>query len=132
MRGMTIDAYPVGCGDCRWAQTVSRTGEYEHGARTDREKESGAQPLYPTGDRTNNFYDRPGSSLAGSFSAVTSLGVVDKKTQTFKALGSMTWGYNVDHKGTPHAMTPRLSKPGEQSGSMTVLRQESCTWTITR
>ncbi|HEY6386974.1 MAG TPA: RHS repeat-associated core domain-containing protein, partial [Candidatus Acidoferrum sp.] len=135
--GAVIDANPQGaCDNCRWAQTVSRTGEDAHGARTDREPDptSQTQPLYPggvhKGNDAANFHDEPSSSKPGTFSAVTTLGVADKANKTFKVTGSMTWGYKIDKNGNVSGMAPRVATKAEQARSLAVLKRESPGWTI--
>ena len=129
-RGVTIDAKPQGCGDCRWAQTTTKTGEHGHGPRTDRELPS--QPLYPTTERMNGFHDEPSTPKgeSGTFTAVTTLGVADQETKTFEVLGSMTWGYKIDKGGNVAPMGPRVATRGEQAGSVAVLKRDSPGWTI--
>jgi hypothetical protein len=129
-KGAFIEAYPQGCDNCRWAQTTSRTGAAAHEERTDREAQSGAQPLYPTGVPVNNFSDRPRSNQTGTFTAVTTLGIADRKNKTFKVLGAMTWGYKIDKNGNVSGVAPRVATKAEQVRSIAVLRRESPTWTI--
>jgi hypothetical protein len=133
-KGAVIEAYPQGCGDCRWAQTTSRTGQDAHAARTDREAGSGAQPLYPgqpaPHNLVNGFADAPSSHKAGTFTAVTTLGVADRNSKTFKVLGSMTWGFKIDKNGKVTGASPRAATRAEQARSLAVLRHESPTWTI--
>jgi hypothetical protein len=127
-KGAVIDAYPQGCSDCRWTQTVTRTGNPTEATHTDREAGSGAQPLYPGGAPPNNFYDAPYSHGAGSFKAVTTLGIVNGKS--FKVLGSMTWGYSLSKNGGVTLSGPRVATRAEQAHSIAVLRRDSPSWNI--
>ena len=133
-RGVEMQANPQGCGDCRWAQTTTRTGTDAHAATTDRADTRivGVQPLYPTTERMNGFYDQPSTQKGGSgtFRATTTLGIADQKNKTFKVLGSMTWGYNLDKKGNVTVIAPRAATGGEQTRSINVLRRDSPLWTI--
>jgi RHS repeat-associated protein len=130
--GVTIEANPQGCGDCRWAQTVTRTGDPTEATHTDRQAQSGAQPLYPTTERLNGFYDSPSTHQGGSgtFTATTTLGVADKENKTFKAKGSITWGYSVDKAGNVSASKARVATQAEQTRSIAVLKRDSPSWTI--
>jgi RHS repeat-associated protein len=135
-KGAVIDANPQGtCDNCRWAQTVTRTGDPAQPTHTDREAQSGAQPLYPggvhAGNDAANLSDRPRSSNPGTFTAVSTLGVADKANKTFKVTGSMTWGYKIDKNGNVSGLAPRVATKAEQARSIAVLRRESPTWTIT-
>jgi len=136
-KGAVIDANPQGaCDNCRWAQTVSRTGDDAHGARTDRDPQSGPQPLYPTGIHAGNdaanLSDKPRSNNPGTFTAVSTLGVADKANKTFKVTGSMTWGYKIDKSGNVSGVAPRVATKAEQARSIAVLRRESPGWTISQ
>jgi RHS repeat-associated protein len=86
-RGVEIEANPQGCGDCRWAQTTTRTGTDAHSSKTDRALPN--QPLYPTTERMNGFYDQPSTQKggAGTFRATTTLGIADQKKKTFRFWG---------------------------------------------
>jgi hypothetical protein len=134
-KGAVIDANPQGgCDNCRWAQTVSKTGEDAHETRTDRDPELGTQPLYPTGVHAGNdpanFSDKPRSTGPGTFTAVTTLGVADKANKTFKVIGSITWGYKIDKNGSVSGIAPGVATRAEQTASIAVLRRESPSWTI--
>lgn len=136
-KGAVIDANPQGaCGNCRWAQTVTRTGDPTQPTHTDRESDaaSGTQPLYPggvhKGNDAANFHDEPKSNNAGTFTAVTTLGVADKSNKSFKVTGSMAWGYKIDKNGNVSGVAPRVATKAEQAASIAVLRRESPTWTI--
>jgi RHS repeat-associated protein len=125
--GAIIDAHPQGCNDCRWAQTVTATGEAPH---TDREADprSQAQPLYPGGDRHNELYDTPHSSDPRSFTAVSTLGIVNGKN--FKPVGSITWGYTVSANGKITLSNPRVATNDQKTASIAVLRRDSPSWNI--
>jgi hypothetical protein len=136
-KGVVIDANPQGaCDDCRWAQTVLKTGEGAHGSRTDRESHASSktQPLYPTGvhkgNDAANLSDEPRSSGPGTFTAVSTLGVVDQANKTFRAIGSISWGYRIDKRGNVSGVAPRVATRAEQEHSIVVLRRESPAWTI--
>jgi hypothetical protein len=134
-KGVEIDANPQGpCDNCRWAQTVSKTGAEAHGPRTDRQAQQGPQPLYPTGVHAGsdaaNLSDRPRSSRPGTLTAVSTLGVADQVNKTFKVIGSIAWGYKIDKDGNVSGMAPRLATKAEQARSIAVLKRESPTWTI--
>jgi hypothetical protein len=130
-KGAVMDAYPQGCDECRWAQTVSRTGSGAMDEQTDVLPIEKGQPIYPTGSPTlNNFSDQPNSQEPGSFTAVTSLGIPDRSAKTFNVLGSMTWGYALDAGGNVITTGPRISSAAEQERSMGVLRRDSPGWTI--
>jgi hypothetical protein len=134
-KGVEIDANPQGtCDNCRWAQTVSKTGAEAHGPRTDRQAQQGPQPLYPTGVHAGNdaanLSDRPRSSRPGTLTAVSTLGVADQVNKTFKVIGSITWGYQIDKDGNVSGMAPRLATKAEQARSIAILKRESPAWTI--
>jgi hypothetical protein len=61
---------------------------------------------------------------------VTTLGVADKNSKTFKVTGSMTWGYKIDKNGNVSGVAPRVATKTEQARSIAVLRRESPAWTI--
>ncbi len=133
--GAVIDANPQGaCDNCHWAQTVTRTGDPTQPTHTDREAQSGPQPLYPggvhAGNDAANLSDKPRSSNPGTFTAVSTLGVADKANKTFKVTGSITWGYKIDKNGNVSGLAPRAATKAEQARSIAVLRRESPTWTI--
>jgi RHS repeat-associated protein len=131
-KGAVIEANPQDCGDCRWAQTVTRTGTAPLATQTDRQAQFGAQPLYPPTEPMNQFWDFPSTHKGGSatLTAVTTLGVADANSKTFKVLGSMTWGYKVDKSGNITTMGPRVATRAEQARSIAVLKRDSPTWTI--
>ncbi len=138
-KGMTIDAFAEGCGSCGWAQTVTKTGSDAHEAQTDREAKSGAQPLYPSGYHrgggdAQNFSDTPTTHKGGSgtFTAVTSLGVANMNAETFRILGSMTWGYTLSKSGTVTLSAPRVATRAEQDRSVAALKRDSPAWKITQ
>jgi hypothetical protein len=131
-KGAEIDATPEGCSDCRWAQTTKRTGEDAHGEKTDTDAARGSTPLYPadTIKSPNAFYDMPFSRNAGTFTAVTTLGVADERNKTFTVEGSMTYGYRIDEKRNVFVTKPRVSTPAEQRNSLRTLRRENPAWVI--
>jgi RHS repeat-associated protein len=128
--GVVIEANPQGCADCRWAQTVTRTGTAPLATQTDRALPN--QPLSPSGDRPNQLWDFPSTQKGGSatFTAVSTLGVADQVNKSFKVLGSMTWGYKVDKSGNITVIGPRAATRVEQARSTAVLKRDSPTWTI--
>ena len=70
----------------------------------------------------------PHSSKPRTFTAVTTLGKVNGKT--FKALGSMTWGYSVSKNGAITLSAPRVASRSERAASIAVLKRDSPLWTI--
>jgi RHS repeat-associated protein len=135
-KGALIDVVAQNCDNCRWAQTVTRTGDNPSNEHTDRELGK-AQPLYPPGhngpgtDR-QNFSDTPSTHPggSGSFNAVTTLGVADVNNKTFKVIGSMTYGYTVSKNGTVTESKPRVATRSEAKSSIAVLKRESPAWKI--
>ena len=130
-RGTEMNATAQDCSGCAWAQTVTRTGDPTDPTHTDRDKAD--QPLYPAGNSPANLWDRPSThqpSGSGTFTAVSTLGVADADRKTFKVLGSMTWGYAIDSKGSVTTSGPRVSTRTEQARSIDVLKRETPQWTI--
>jgi RHS repeat-associated protein len=132
-RGMLIEASSQDCKGCNWAQTVSRTGNPAVSAHADRDAPD--QPLYPISPGpggANYFHDLPLNHVGGhgSFRAVTSIGVADFNKNTFKVLGSMTWGYDLKQNGDVTVHAPRVSTGAEQRGSIAILRRDSPSWKI--
>jgi hypothetical protein len=74
--------------------------------------------------------DSPRSSGAGTFTAVSTIGVADVGNKTFKPIGSITWGYTIDKGGNVSAIAPRVSTQKEHAASIAVLRRESPGWRI--
>ena len=90
-------------------------------------------PLFITGVcGPAQLWDQPRSRGAGSFTAVSTLGVSSTNARTLKVIGSMTWGYVIDSDGRITGLGPRLATPPEQAGSIVILKRESPTWTIVR
>ncbi|HXH51285.1 MAG TPA: hypothetical protein VNM47_18250 [Terriglobia bacterium] len=129
--GVDLQAFPQGCDNCSWAQTVKRTGYGAEPEHTDRVKQE--QPMYPSnGLPTNKLWDDPASTVgqAGTFRAVSTLGVPNYEERTFTYKGSMTWGYQIDEYGNVTPYQPRLATPAEQQRSIQILQRESPGWTI--
>ena len=84
----------------------------------------------PPANDAANFHDEPKSSKAGTFTAVTTLGVANNNSKTFQVTGSMTWGYKIDKNGNVSGIAPRVATAAEQARSIAVLRRESPTWSI--
>jgi YD repeat-containing protein len=125
------------CTNCTWIQTVNSS---EHATTTDVDYTQKSDldprknsPLYdaPSG---NYFSDKP---MAGGLRSrvygatfVTILGIADQNNLTFRAIGAMSWAYNVDAQGQVHGIVPDVANPGQLPAALTIVRSEFSAWTI--
>jgi hypothetical protein len=127
---MTITVTPTNCDDCRWVQTVNSSSNQP--THTDYRDEFGSRdaPAPVLGNLTdkpngqNILRDSPSfppTTPSGSKYFVSTFGVM--QGGKFQALGSITWGFSeTGGKVTP--MKPRESTPGEQRGSLAIIKKQ--------
>ena len=128
MKGMTIEAIPSNCANCKWIQTVNVNGK----AKTDYSfgVASSVDPAPIFGNNTDVpngqyiLFDSPNvypSQMSGYKYMVSTFGT--RVGNTFNVYGSITWGFSVSGPNV-NVMVPRQSSAAEQRGSLSIIHSQ--------